>query len=48
MLENITYFCKLLGDCIDYTPEKMKEYMLENYTGEDEVTKFNRERILVI
>ena len=48
MLENITNFSRYVGECIDRNPEEMKEYILGRYKGEDEVTRFNRERILVI
>lgn len=47
-LENMQRFAKYLGECIEMKPEEMKEYMLAHYTGDDEVTKFNRKNIRVL
>jgi len=46
-LENMEFFSILVGECIDQSPEEMKDHILENYTSEDPVTQFNRESILV-
>jgi len=48
IFDNMILFAKLLGDCIEETPIKMQEYMLANYASNDEVTRFNRERIFVL
>lgn len=46
-LENMELFGKVVGECIEESPEKMKEYILSHYVGDDPVTKFNRKNILV-
>lgn len=48
MAENMKLFSECLRDCIDMSPEDMKHYMLCHYVGDDPVTKFNREKILVL
>lgn len=48
MLDNMEYFATVVGKCIDKSPLEMQEYILDNYVGEDEVTKFNRSRMLVL
>lgn len=46
-LENMENFATIVGECIEDTPEEMKKHVLENYVGDDPVTKFNRGNILV-
>ena len=46
--QNMIKFSKVIAECIDETPEKMKEYILENYIGDNPVTTFNRNNIIVI
>lgn len=47
-LANMEKFATIVGECIDKTPEEMKEHILANYNDNDEVTKFNRNSILVL
>lgn len=48
-LENMEMFARTVRDCIDNTnPYEMQKYVLEHYVGEDEVTKFNRNNIIVL
>lgn len=47
-LYNMLNFAQIIHNCIDETPEKMKEYILEHYNYNDEVTKFNRDNIIVL
>jgi len=46
-LENMERFAEIVGECIEDTPEVMRRHVLENYVGDDPVTKFNRNNILV-
>ena len=46
-LKNMEKFATIIGECIEDTPENMKKHVLENYIGEDPVTQFNRDNILV-
>lgn len=48
IFENVTRLSKIFGECIDKDPIEMKNYILSNYTGDDPVTKFNRENIIVL
>lgn len=48
MAKNMELFCRVCAESIDLEPEEAKAYVLENYVGEDEVTQFNRERIVVL
>ena len=48
MLENFKKLSICLGKCIDMSAQEMKDYMLENYTGCDAVTAFNRNSIRVL
>jgi hypothetical protein len=48
VLENMKRFAGILGECIEESPERMREHILEKYVGEDPVTRFNRESILVL
>ncbi len=41
-------FCGTFAKYIDLPPEEMKRKVLEEYVGDDEVTRFNRERIIVL
>lgn len=45
--ENVARLSKLLGECIDFTPEDIKAYLLEHYTGDDEITIFNRNNLII-
>lgn len=46
-LKNMNMFAKAINECIEESPEKMREHILKNYVGEDPVTEFNRRNILV-
>ena len=46
-LKNMELFGKVVGECIEKSPEEMKEHILKYYVGEDPVTQFNRKSILV-
>lgn len=48
MAGNMELFCGAFARYIDLSPEEMREKVLEEYVGEDEVTQFNRERIIVL
>lgn len=48
MAKNMELFCGAFAKYIDLTPEECRKRVLEEYVGEDEVTLFNRERILVL
>lgn len=45
---NMELFCGAFAKYIDLTPEECREKVLEEYVGDDEVTQFNRERIIVL
>lgn len=48
-LENMEMFSRAVRDCIDNTdPNEMKKYVLEHYVGEDGVTQFNRNNVIVL
>ncbi len=47
-LANMEKFSTIVGECIEKSPKEMKEYILEHYNDDDEVTKFNRENIIVL
>jgi hypothetical protein len=47
-LDNMIMFSKIIGECIDLPPEQMKDYVLQHYVGNDEVTLYNRKNILVL
>lgn len=46
-LKNMENFARIVGECIEGTPDEMREYVLANYVGDDPVTQFNRKNILV-
>lgn len=48
MAKNMELFCGAFAKYIDLEPEEMKLRVLEEYSGEDRVTKFNRGNIIVI
>lgn len=48
MLENMNMFARSIRDCIDGTPEEMKEYVLSHYVADDAITKYNRSNIKVL
>ena len=48
MAENMERFCGAFAKYIDLEPEQMREKVLEEYTGDDEVTQFNRKNIIVL
>lgn len=48
MERNMELFCGAFAKYIDLSPEECREKVLEEYVGDDEVTKFNRERIIVL
>jgi len=45
---NMVKFSKIVGECIDKSPEDMKQHILNNYAGDDPVTQFNRKNIIVL
>lgn len=45
---NMVKFSKIVEECIDKSPEEMKQYILKNYLGNDPVTLFNRKNIIVL
>ena len=45
---NCVILSKAIGGCIDMSPDDMKDYVLAHYIGDDKVTKYNRENIIVI
>ena len=47
LLENMESFAKIVGECIEDTPEEMQKHILEKYNYKDEITQFNRKNILV-
>ena len=48
MARNMELFCGAFAKYIDLPPEEMRRRVLEEYVGDDEVTRFNRERIIVL
>mgnify|MGYP006988847758 CR=1 FL=1 len=46
-LENMERFSEIIGECLDMKPNDMRDYILEHYTGDDKVTEFNRENIII-
>ena len=49
MLDNMVLFSEVFRDCIDETdPNKIQKYVLDHYTGEDKITDFNRQNIVII
>ncbi len=48
MVANMEIFCGAFAKYIDLPPEEMRLKVLEEYVGDDPVTKFNRERIVVL
>ncbi len=47
-LNNMVKFSSVVKECIDRTPNEMKEYILANYNDTDPVTLFNRKNIIVL
>ncbi len=48
LFDNMVYLSRLLGDCLDMEPEKMREYILSRYNFPDAITQFNRRNIRVL
>lgn len=48
VLDNMNRFAKVVGECIEEEPKVMQKYILDNYVGEDSITKFNRGNIIVL
>lgn len=48
MDENMKLFSEAFAKYIDRPPEEMREKVLEEYVGDDPVTRYNRERIIVL
>lgn len=48
MAANMELFCGAFAKYIDLPPVEMRCKVLEEYVGDDEVTRFNRNRIIVI
>jgi hypothetical protein len=47
-LDNMIKFSQIIADCLDMTPTQMKDYVLDNYVGDDKVTLYNRKNIIVL
>ena len=47
-LDNMYAFATIVRLCIDEEPQVMKKFILEHYNFDDEVTKYNRDNIIVI
>ena len=48
MAKNMELFCGAFAKYIDLTPEECRRRVLEEYVGDDEVTRYNRERIIIL
>lgn len=50
LLANMKCFASIIRDCIDLedNPYGMKDYILNRYNWDDEVTQFNRKNIIVV
>lgn len=48
MAKNMELFCGAFAKYIDLTPEECAKKVLEEYVGDDPVTTYNRERIIVL
>lgn len=48
MAKNMELFCGTFAKYVDLSPNEMREKVLGEYIGDDPVTKFNRERIIVL
>ena len=48
MADNMKLFCGTFAKNIDLPPKEMKKKVLEEYVGDDEVTRYNRDRIIVL
>ena len=46
--DNMIRFAKIINECIDLPALRMRDYILEHYTGNDPVTQFNRRNIIVL
>jgi hypothetical protein len=46
--KNMHHFARVIGECIDMPSQEMKKYILANYVGDDEITRFNRSNILIL
>jgi hypothetical protein len=47
-LDNMIFFSEIIADSVDLPPEQMKDYVLQHYVGDDEVTLYNRKNIIVL
>jgi hypothetical protein len=47
-LDNMYAFSTIVRLCIDEEPQAMKKFILEHYNFDDDVTRFNRDNIIVI
>lgn len=48
ILNNMIKFSNIVKECINKKPEEMKEYILNNYIFNDDVTRFNKKNIIVL
>lgn len=48
MAKNMELFCGAFAKHIDEKPEEMVKNVLQEYVGEDEVTEFNRDNIIIL
>lgn len=47
-LDNMYAFATIVRLCIDEEPQVMKKFILEHYNFDDDVTRYNRDNIIVI
>lgn len=47
-LDNMNFYATLLGECIEKSPNEIRDYMLENYNREDAVSEYNRSTLIVL
>ena len=48
MLENFKQLSVCFGECIEFEPEQIREYMLKHYNSYNPITEFNRRNMKVI
>ena len=48
ILDNMYAFATIVRLCIDKEPQDMKKFILEHYNFDDDVTRYNRNNIIVI
>ncbi len=48
LYDNMVSLSKALSECLDKSPEEMREYILAHYNGTDPISEFNRKNIIVL